>query len=123
MPVEIPWHWRVFPLPEFQPVAQGRCFTLVRDGPDPMGSPARYPVIRTGLDHSHDTASGRARRASERAEHALGGDEHGVWTAPDGGAKFVDHRKVLAGSAGGTNDDGERAVGAAAAGSQRAALR
>jgi hypothetical protein len=123
VPVEMPWHWRVFPLPEFQPIAQGRCPTLVRDRSDPMGSPAGYPVIRAGLDHSHDTAAGRARRASERAEHALGGHEHGVWTAPDGGAKFVDHRKVLAGRAGGTHDHGERAVGTAASGGQRTALR
>jgi hypothetical protein len=85
MPIEMSWHWRVFPLPEFQPIAQGRCPALVGDGSDPMGSPAGYSVIRAGLDHGHDAASGRAGRTSEWAEHALGGDEHGAWTAPDGG--------------------------------------
>jgi hypothetical protein len=116
------WHWRVFPLSELQPIAQGRCPTVIGDGADPMGWSAGNPVIRARLDHSHDTASRRARRTGERSEHAGGGNEHGVWTASDGGTQFVDDRQVMVRRTGGTNDDGERAVGTAARGSQRAVL-
>ena len=122
MPAEQAWHWHVFPLPELQPIAQGRCPTVIGDGADPMGWSASNPVIRARLDHSHDTASCRARRTGERSEHAGGGEEHGVWTAWDGGTQFVDDRQVMVHRTGGTNDDGERAVGTAARGSQGALL-
>jgi hypothetical protein len=122
MPAEMPWHRRVFPLPELQPVAQGRRLTVVGDGADPMGRSAGYPVVRARLDQGHDATSGRARRAGEWSEHAGGGDEHGVRTAPNGGTQFLDHREVIAGRTHGTDDDGERAVGTAARGSQRAPL-
>jgi hypothetical protein len=123
MPAELYWYWRVFPLSELQPIAQGRCPTVIGDGADPMGWSARHPVIRARLDHSRDTASRRARRTGERSEQAGGRDEHGVWTASDGGTQFVDDRQVMVRRAGGTNDDGERAVGTAGRGSQRAVLR
>ena len=123
MPAELSWHWHVFPLPELQPIAQGRRLIVVGDGADPMGWSAGYPVIRAGLDHSHDTASCRARRAGEWSEHAGGGDEHGVWTASNGGTQFVDDREVMVHLTGGTNDDGKRAVGTAVRGSQRVVLR
>jgi len=122
MPVELAWHWRVFPLSELQPIAQGRCPTVIGDGADPMGWSAGYPVIRAGLDHSHDTASCAARRTSEWSEHAGGGDEHGVWTASDGGTQFVDDREVMVRRTGGADDDGERAVGTAGRASQRVVL-
>ena len=47
-------------------------------------------------------------------------DEHGVWTASDGGAQFVDNREVVVSRAGGTHDDGERPVGGPVRGGQRA---
>lgn len=85
MPAELSWHWHVFPLPELQPIAQGRCLIVVGDGADPMGRSGGYPVIRAGLDYSHDAASCRARRAGEWSEHAGGGDEYGAWAASDAG--------------------------------------
>jgi hypothetical protein len=84
MLAEMFWHWGVFPLPKFQPIAQGRRLTVVGDGSDPMGWSAGDPVIRAWLDHGHDAASGRAGRAGEWSDHACGGDEHRVWTAADG---------------------------------------
>jgi hypothetical protein len=123
MPAELSWHWRVFPLSELQPIAQGRCPTVIGDGANPMGWSAGNPVIRARLDHSHDTTSCRARRTGEPSEHAGRRDEHGVWTAADGGTQFVDDRQVMVRRTGGTDDDGERAVGTAGRGSQRAVLR
>jgi hypothetical protein len=122
MPAETSWHRCVFPLAELQPVAQGRRLTVVGDGADPMGRSAGYPVIRARLDHGHDATSGRARRAGEGSEHAGGGDEHGVWTASNGGAQFLDDREVIVGRTRGTDDDGERAVSTAVRGRQRAPL-
>ncbi len=119
MSAEMSWHGRVFPLPELQPLTQGRRLVIVGDRPDPMGWSAGYPVVRAGLDHRHDAASGRARRAGEWSEHARGGDQHGVWTASDGGTKFFNHREDVVGCTRGTDDDGERAVGTAVRRSQR----
>lgn len=86
MPDKLSWHWRALPLSELEPIAQDGCRIVVGDGTDPVGWSAGYPVIRAGLDHSHHSASGRARRAGQWSEHARGGDEHGLWTASDGGA-------------------------------------
>jgi len=122
MPVEMPWHGCAFPLPELQPIAQGRRLAVVGDGADPMGWSAGYPVVRAGLDHGHDATAGRARRAGEWPQHACGGDEHRVWTAPDGGTQLVDDREVIVGRTRGADDDGESAVGTAARGSQRGSV-
>ena|SRR5271166_1906845 len=112
MSAEMPWHGAVFPLSALQPIAQGRGLAVVGEGADPMGWSAGYPVVRAGLDESHDAASGWAGRAGEWPEHARGGDQHGAWTASDGGAKFFDDR-----------EDGERAVGTAVRRSQRSIPR
>jgi hypothetical protein len=85
MAAEMLWRSHLFPLPKLQPIAQRRCLTGVGDGTDPMGWSAGCPVVRAGLNQSHDAASGRARRAGQRSEHAPGGDEHGMWTASNGG--------------------------------------
>jgi hypothetical protein len=123
MPAELSWHCRVFPLSELQPIAQGRCLAGIGDGADPTGWSAGNPVIRARLDHRHHTAPCRARRTGERPEHAGGRDEHGVWAASDGGTQFVDDRQVIIRRTGRTDNDGERAVGTAGRGSQRAVLR
>lgn len=121
MPVEFPWHRDVFPLPPLEPIAQGHRLTIVGDRADPLRRPAGYPVIGTRLEQGHDATSGRAGRARERTEHAVGGDEHGVRTTPNGGTKFFDDRQLVVGRTGGADDDGERAVGTAGPGRQRAA--
>jgi hypothetical protein len=122
MPAELYWHWRVFPLSELQPIPQDRRVKLVGDGADPVGWSERHTVFHAGLQNGHDTESRRARRAGQRSEHAGGGDEHGVWTASNGGTQFVDDREVMVHLTGGTNDDGKRAVGTAVRGSQRVVL-
>jgi len=119
MSAEMPWRGSVFPLSELEPIAQGRGLAGVRDGAYPMGWSAGYPVVRAGLDESHDAESGWARGAGEWSEHARGADQHGVWTASDGGAKFFDDREGLVPRTRGTDDDGERAVGTAVRRSQR----
>ena len=86
MPAELSWQWRVFDCPSSSQSRRAAASLVVGDGADPMGWSAGYPVIGARLDHGHDTASGRARSAGEWSEHARGGDEHGVWTASDGGA-------------------------------------
>lgn len=99
MLTELPWNGGAFPLSELQPIPQLRGRVAVVNRAYPMGWAASHSVIRAGLDQCHDAASGRARRAGERSQHAPPRDQHGVRTTPDGGTQFVDHRQLMVDSA------------------------